>query len=568
MNEILNENENKLLSTRSEKNKDLKKNFYDFRNIYKIEDFYCFSENNSYITLQTNNHKSINSTTFNSYQIVSSFKKSLSSYLIIKKHYESNSNKYFNLISKLKSYKEKKQKSDSLHNILINEISLENVIENSQENQEFKDSIEKPQIKMPFDIQSFNNLKKINEINLVNFEFIIDSEGVQKKVNRKIDLNQLESKFLKKHEHFLNSSAHPKEEIIERLSQNFEGLLQKMKFTPFLIKMPKHLKPTLQDFNDFYTYQEKDSDSEKKEKIEKQNSEKQVEKQLTKEEIDDIVIDQMLDNNNNEIIENLEKKEDEDEEESEISDEHDEEDGKIVINSQKVLKKMQKYLNKNQNIESSKAQKPNNQKLNRPKKIKKKYERNEGNEIQDLQQNDINIEKNLNKSETIININEEKKKNRNNEDDFLESEKLIIQKTNDDKALNEEEKEIIPNLNVKKSKMDIIDRLLNSKDIFSEDLSDIRPQNIKYPEIPNDLKFNDENEKQIFHKIFYWLYEVELQVEKDKIEIESYERDYQNKFFEILKNDPIQNNNKEVNSSAGSEEDEDEEDEDDEESDT
>ena len=332
--------------------------------------------------------------------------------------------------------------------------------------------------------------------------------------------------------------------------------------------MPKHLKPTLQDFNDFYTYQEKDSDSEKKEKIEKQNSEKQVEKQLTKEEIDDIVIDQMLDNNNNEIIENLEKKEDEDEEESEISDEHDEEDGKIVINSQKVLKKMQKYLNKNQNIESSKAQKPNNQKLNRPKKIKKKYERNEGNEIQDLQQNDINIEKNLNKSETIININEEKKKNRNNEDDFLESEKLIIQKTNDDKALNEEEKEIIPNLNVKKSKMDIIDRLLNSKDIFSEDLSDIRPQNIKYPEIPNDLKFNDENEKQIFHKIFYWLYEVELQVEKDKIEIESYERDYQNKFFEILKNDPIQNNNKEVNSSAGSEEDEDEEDEDDEESDT
>ena len=116
--------------------------------------------------------------------------------------------------------------------------------------------------------------------------------------------------------------------------------------------------------------------------------------------------------------------------------------------------------------------------------------------------------------------------------------------------------------------MDIIDRLLNSKDIFSEDLSDIRPQNIKYPEIPNDLKFNDENEKQIFHKIFYWLYEVELQVEKDKIEIESYERDYQNKFFEILKNDPIQNNNKEVNSSAGSEEDEDEEDEDDEESDT
>ena len=67
--------------------------------------------------------------------------------------------------------------------------------------------------------------------------------------------------------------------------------------------------------------------------------------------------------------------------------------------------------------------------------------------------------------------------------------------------------------------------------------------------------------------VFYWLYEVELQVEKDKSDIEHYEKDYQAKFLDYLKTDQQKTQNSDSKSSFDSEAEDDEEEEENSESD-
>jgi len=542
----INELDSKSLSTRNEKNKDFtKRNFYDFRNIYKIEDFYCFSENNSYLNHHAYTSRSPN-TTFNSNQILTSFKKNISTYLIVKKHYESNTNKYFNLVSKLKYYNEKRRRnSQSFNNILIND-NVESMNEghindkNAQRNE-----LQKQQMQMPLDIMKFNELKKINEKNLVEFEFIIEEEGNQKIIRKKLDLNQLESKFLKKHENFLNNPDHSKEFIIENLAQNFEQLLKKIKFTPFFIKMPNHLRPLMQSFNDFYLYDENFiAEEPKKEQTkmpEKEEIASQEKKDNIEKQIDEMLIDQILsdvnENQNTKMsilpTEDLKFSGEKEEEESE---EFEEKEEKLNLDSHKILKKIQKYLKK---PETSMKQIPPPPVIPRPSSIKKKKKENfeeTKNANENSEEKKMETDK---KMETGKNIEKQSEESKN--EAMFDSENHLLKITHEshEKDLEEEKKMMIPeSLVLRTSKMEIIDKLLLSKDIFNEDLSELRPKNFEYPEIPKDLKFNDESEKEIFHKIFFWLYEVELQVQNEKSEIEQYEKDYQMKFLDFLQNDP------------------------------
>lgn len=516
MTENVSNNENELKPQINTQIKDLKRNFYDFRNIYKIEDFYCFSDNNSYFSnLHPNTSRSQNST-FNSDKFISSFKKNISTYLIIKKHYEANSNKYFTLVSKLKHYKEKKRRK-SLNNILINDDTFDEANE-IKENVTYRGKNEKKkvQIQMPLDIMKYSEIKKINERNLLDFEFIIEEDGDQKKVRKKINLNHLESKFLKKHEGFLNNPEYSKEYIIEQLSHDFEKVLEKIKFIPFFIKMPKHLRPLMQSFNDFYLYDES-YDPEKNQKpvpnvqaseIDPSTKEKQenIERQL-----DEVLIDQILQDDAQNNLNETSQENDQNlnnEKNGEISDEDEDENEKDEnpeLNSRKVLKKMQKYLDKKPikeptSVNKAKAPQENLNQIKPPPSIKKTEKiKPKQNSNQKFEENKDFIEEKKGESiETPI----QNKIEENKTDEMLESEIHLVKKSNEDYVKEiEEGDQLKKSTIVHKSRMELIDKLLESKDIFNEDLSELRPKNFEYPEIPKDLKFNDDNEKEIFQKV-------------------------------------------------------------------
>lgn len=554
-----------------EKNKDMKRNFYDFRNIYKIEDFFCFSDNSSYINLQGNNSKSKSS--LNSNQILSSFRKNISSYLIVKKHYESTSNKYFTLVSKLKSYQDKNKNSASLNRLLTDE-NNEQIIEekNSHRNEVSINN------QLPLDFETFNNMKKSNEI-FIKCDFIADHEGDQKRVVKKISLNKLESKFIKKYENLFNNPEKPKEHIIEQLTKDYEKIINKIQNTRFLVKYPKNMKPSMQDFNEYYFYSEEENLTPEI-KIEERNFQeenKAIAEEFFFEEILKIPEDEIKNNevennnaeiekekiqepiNNQESINNKVNEEFQQKNEDNLSDKshsdsdedednYDEEEEHYEPNSHKVLEKMKKNIN-------SKKKTKNNKKQPKPHILKKP---NLNDENKTSEPNELISEKDIvsvSKSEKIVNFkdkNDEGEKEMNQNPNEVED--LLIKVANENK---EEEKENTFDANEikKSSKMNLIERLLVSNDIFSEDLSEMKPINFNYPKIPDDLKFSDENEKEIFQKIFYWLYEVELQVEKDKNDIQNYQQNYHMKFLDFLKNEQLdkeEEDDEEESKSSGS----------------
>lgn len=72
---------------------------------------------------------------------------------------------------------------------------------------------------------------------------------------------------------------------------------------------------------------------------------------------------------------------------------------------------------------------------------------------------------------------------------------------------------------------DIIDKLLNSKDLFDVNLDFMRP-NVIYPEMP-ELQFKNDDEKKIFTEIHKWLFEMETELEEENRIIMEFKRNRQ-----------------------------------------
>lgn len=512
---------------KSHKIQNFEKKFYDFKSIYKIEDFFCFSDNNSYITL--NGSRTKNKTHFegfNTNEIIMNFKKNISSYLIIKKHYESNSNKYFSLISKLKYFNDKK-KNISYSNNLLND---ENLFLNEDHKIEKKEKIMEENRQAPLDYESYSNLKNHKE-NFIKCQFIIDDEVFQKKFSKNMSLNQLERKIVKKYEKNWQHNQ-KNDNFVEKLTKDFVDLMQKINSREFLIKLPKNMKPSMQNFNDFYFFKEDDEEHNEVMNIieSKRNGDSEFEENN---DLDDLLIDQMI----NSISDNNEK-----------------------IKIEKNLDLNMKIISDDDNIVISNRQENecktintleinNDSLLNIPNVYKEpeniKLEFIEKKAKEQLLRNDLTDHNN----EKMV------------KEDFLDSEHILIKKSKEENEAFANEENNLSHME-NHSKMALIEKLLNSKNIFNEDLSEIRSEHFNYPKIPEDLKFSDENEKEIFEKIFYWLYEVELQVEKDKNDIQNYEKDYHMKFLDFLSLEKdLDENSKSSHGPTSSENDEEDEDE-------
>lgn len=72
--------------------------------------------------------------------------------------------------------------------------------------------------------------------------------------------------------------------------------------------------------------------------------------------------------------------------------------------------------------------------------------------------------------------------------------------------------------------MSIIDQLLEAKDVFDVDLSSLKPKPEKYPMIPTDIIFRSKEEKQIFEKLYNWLFEIEMDLNRERKEIQEQKR--------------------------------------------
>ena len=98
----------------------------------------------------------------------------------------------------------------------------------------------------------------------------------------------------------------------------------------------------------------------------------------------------------------------------------------------------------------------------------------------------------------------------------------------------------------------IIDKLLNAKDLFEVDLDFMKPKVI-YPETP-DLQFKNDDEKKIFGEIHKWLFEIETELEEENKAILEYKKHkmwqdpqeiFQNEFPEADDDDDEEEENEE-----------------------
>ena len=149
-------------------------------------------------------------------------------------------------------------------------------------------------------------------------------------------------------------------------------------------------------------------------------------------------------------------------------------------------------------------------------------------------------------SEKIINKGENEENNEKNRDIVIvNEEKLKIEENarNEEKEKNKENEkngpsymEVIlglrdPAENGQSYDENIIDKLLNAKDLFEVDLDFMRPKVI-YPELP-ELQFKNVEEKKIFEEIHKWLFEIETELEEENQAILEYKR---NKLWEDPQN--------------------------------
>ena len=152
-------------------------------------------------------------------------------------------------------------------------------------------------------------------------------------------------------------------------------------------------------------------------------------------------------------------------------------------------------------------------------------------EIIEEQLKKINKEFELPKSEQII--PEPFKEKEITESVFIKNEENvnIIQDSQEKAEISEEIKpsymEIVLGLKEPDQKNNcydenIIDKLLNAKDLFEVDLDFMRPK-VVYPDTP-DLQFTNDDEKKIFGEIHKWLFEIETELEEENRTILEYKK--------------------------------------------
>lgn len=476
-----------------------KQNFYKFQNFQKFDNFLLLP-NNSYLSYSSNSKSDFKN---DSEKILQLFKKNVASYLILKRHFDSKKNfskilHDFKLRNRGKllniSETSSARKTDSFHYDPKN--PLKNYTRELDESKMQPIMANDSPLYIKIDCQL-----KCEQSEIQSFPF-------------QLNLNSLQKKFIQKHAAFLNNEKVASELLIARLVDQFNIVLLQIQEKRYGLSLPKYLKPMMEDFNDFYREKRKGEDEEEL----KQDENEKNSAMVLKTDIEDIFIDQILNNMESSLVEEKKEEEISQKKEEDNGEEEEEEEEESIDNkkSHKMLKKMEKYLQK----KPSPSQNPHN--------VSTRNQQIETNNTHAEHENKVEPDReNSNIQNQEESKNEEKKEELQNfipevlNNSFEENRKNGINLENED--------ELFPPPQRDSSRMDLINKLLESHDLYNEDLSVLK-KGLVYPQPPTDIKFVNDIEKEIFNKIFYWLYEIEIQVEKDKRDIEYYEKEYQRKF--------------------------------------
>lgn len=105
-----------------------------------------------------------------------------------------------------------------------------------------------------------------------------------------------------------------------------------------------------------------------------------------------------------------------------------------------------------------------------------------------------------------------KEESENGKDEEMEKED--VEKERGGKKREEEGEKEEGGKRKKEETKNIIDILLEAKDIFDVDLSFMKMEIGEYPELP-EIQFKDDNEKEVFKEIHKWLHEMEMELEEE-----------------------------------------------------
>lgn len=265
--------------------KEKTKKAYDFKNIHNINDFYLLMGNQSvYLKNSLSNNNASNVSNLNatqSQQLLNSFQKNISTFLVMKK-YSSNSfnSKYDQLKKEYEKLQRKIPANKEISNIddnsfeimdlksnlklnlssIIKENSLEKI---KNEKIELKTNRnEEEDIKKVTQILSLNKYNygqnKLNQSNIdvqIDVDLMIDiGKGIYKKQKRKISLQKIQEKLINIKMGFINDQKYTDEYITKSLSSQFKNIIKITKKRPFKIKLPHFHRPQMRDYDDFYSY--------------------------------------------------------------------------------------------------------------------------------------------------------------------------------------------------------------------------------------------------------------------------------------------------------------------------
>lgn len=260
---------------------------YDFKNIHTINDFYLLMGNQSvHLKNSLSNNNLNNSSNLNvtqSQQLLNSFQKNISTFLVMKKYSNNFNSKYDQLRKEYEKFQKKIPTNRDLSNIddnsfeildlknnlklnlssIITENSLERIknekveLKTNRNEEEEEEEIQK--ITQILSLNKYNYGQ--NKLNQNNFDMQIDvdvmidiGKGIYKKQKRRISLQKIQEKLINIKMGFINDKKYSDEYITKSLSSQFENIIKITKKRPFKIKVPHFHRAQMRDYDDFYSY--------------------------------------------------------------------------------------------------------------------------------------------------------------------------------------------------------------------------------------------------------------------------------------------------------------------------
>lgn len=305
---------------------------------------------------------------------------------------------------------------------------------------------------------------------------LVNEDGTTQVISHMLNPDRLQEQLVRKYSHVLSSGKYPEEKVIRKMAKDYNNMLNSVKKGGFKVSVPKKYKPQLQDYNDYYTLKgpEDMDDSEVENEYQAMNEiiGNQIEEELNP---DDDVLSVMRTSSS------------------------EDEGGQV----QKVGKKasvkfredeLDKYNEQNagrgnKSADDSPQGHPNNN--------KGRDDQDDGNERED-------------------NLHElRRSKSRKDE----ENEKLDTE----EKGMGTVETLEGENLdhyvqayeNAKPQLPNIIDQLLEAPSILDAKI-DFRKNIGEIPKIPEDLLFENEEDRKIYEVIFRWQYQLEKELKEEE----------------------------------------------------